>query len=80
VLVLQGADDPYVKPADIAEFQEELRAAKVDWQWVYYCDAVQSVTQPHAGNDKSKGAAYQEAADRRSWEAMKDFFAEIFAK
>lgn len=80
VLVLHGADDPYVKPADIAAFQEELRGAKIDWQMVYYGDAVHSFTQPHAGNDKSKGAAYQEAADRRSWEAMKDFFAEIFAK
>ena len=80
VLVLHGADDPYVKPADIAAFHEEMRAGKVDWQMIYYGDAVHSFTQPHAGNDKSKGAAYQEAADRRSWEAMKDFFAEIFAK
>ena len=31
-----------------------------------------------AGNDNSKGAAYNEAADKRSWEAMKSFFAEIF--
>jgi len=80
VLVLHGADDPFVKPADIAAFQEEMRQAKVDRQMVYYGDAVHSFTHQHAGTDKSKGAAYQEAADRRSWEAMKDFFAEIFAK
>lgn len=80
VLVLHGADDPFVKPADIAAFQEEMRGNKVDWQMVYYGDAVHSFTRPDAGNDKSKGAAYQEAADKRSWEAMKKFYAEIFAK
>jgi dienelactone hydrolase len=79
VLVLHGADDPFVKPADLAAFQDEMRQAKIDWQMIYYGDAVHSFTHKGAGNDKSKGAAYQEAADRRSWEAMKSFFAEIFA-
>jgi dienelactone hydrolase len=78
VLVLHGADDPFVKPADIAAFQEELRSNKVDWQMVYYGDAVHSFTRPDAGTDKSKGAAYQEAADKRSWEAMKEFYQELF--
>ena len=80
VLVLHGADDPFVKPADIAAFQEEMRGNKVDWQMVWYGDAVHSFTRPDAGTDKSKGAAYQEAADKRSWEAMKQFYAEVFAK
>ena len=31
---------------------------------------------PEAGNDNSKGAAYNEKADRRSWEDMRVFFAE----
>lgn len=76
VLVLHGADDPFVKAADISAFQEEMRSAKVDWQMIYYGNAVHSFTRPDAGNDNSKGAAYQPAADRRSWEAMKQFFAE----
>lgn len=78
VLVLHGADDPYVPAADIAAFQEELRKAGVDWQMVYYAGAVHAFTNPGAGGDNSKGAAYNERADRRSWEAMKAFFAEIF--
>lgn len=53
-------------------------AAKAGWQMVFYSGAVHSFTHPEAGNDPSKGAAYQEASDRRSWEAMKGFFAEIF--
>ena len=80
VLVLHGADDPFVKPAEVAAFQEEMRANKVDWQMVYFGDAVHSFTRPDAGTDKSKGAAYQEAADKRSWEAMREFYTEVFAK
>jgi dienelactone hydrolase len=79
VLALHGADDPFVKPAEVAGFVEEMRAAKVDWQMVAYGNAVHSFTRPDAGNDNSKGAAYNEAADKRSWEAMKDFFAEVLA-
>ena len=33
---------------------------------------------PAAGSDRSKGGAYDERADRRSWEAMTVFFREIF--
>ena len=78
VLVCHGADDPYEKPDDFAAFQNELRAAHVDWELNEYGNAVHSFTQPMAGNDNSKGAAYNERADKRSWQAMKDFFAEIF--
>ncbi len=78
VLVLHGAEDPFVKKEDIDAFQKELIDAGVDWQMVYYGNAVHSFTQKKAGNDKSKGTAYEEKAARRSWEAMKDFFVELF--
>ncbi|MGA2501342.1 MAG: dienelactone hydrolase family protein [Tepidisphaeraceae bacterium] len=79
VLVLHGADDPFVPAKDVAAFEDEMRQAKVDWQMNLYSNAVHSFTRPSAGNDPSKGAAYSESADRRSWEAMKAFFAELFA-
>ncbi len=79
VLALHGADDPFVPPAQVAAFQDEMRKAGADWQMVYYSGAVHSFTNPDSGNDPKKGAAYNEQADRRSWEAMKLFFAEIFA-
>ncbi|MBJ6800199.1 dienelactone hydrolase family protein [Geomonas propionica] len=78
VLALHGADDPYVKPDEVAAFQKEMRDAKVDWQMNMYGNAVHSFTNPKSGNDNSKGAAYNEKADRRSFEAMKIFFNEIF--
>ncbi|MFN7137969.1 MAG: dienelactone hydrolase family protein [Limisphaerales bacterium] len=78
VLALHGADDPYVPPAEVSGFEKEMREAKVDWQLISYGNAVHSFTDRNAGNDNSKGAAYNEKADRRSWEAMKQFFAELF--
>lgn len=76
VLALHGADDPYVPPTEVAAFEKEMRDAGVDWQLVSYGGAVHSFTDWNAGNDNSKGAAYNEKADKRSWEAMKAFFAE----
>lgn len=78
ILVLHGGDDPFVPEKDIVEFQKEMRDAKADWQFVSYGNAVHSFTLKHAGNDNSKGAAYNELADKRSWKEMKTFFEELF--
>ena len=78
VLVCHGADDPFVPAKDVAAFQEEMKKAKADYVFVAYAGAVHAFTQKEAGNDNSKGAAYNEAAHRRSWQHMKDFFNEIF--
>lgn len=80
VLVLHGADDPNVPPPQVAAFQQEMRLAKANWEMVYYGGAVHSFTNPDSGDDPTKGAAYNAQADRRSWEEMKLFFAEVFAK
>ena len=55
-----------------------MRAGKVDWQLVKYSGAVHAFTNPQAGSDPGKGAAYHASADRRSWQAMAAFFEEIF--
>jgi dienelactone hydrolase len=76
VLVLHGGDDPHVPRKDVEAFEDEMRAAGVDWQLIVYGGAVHAFTNPAVGNDTSKGAAYNAKADRRSWEAMQAFFAE----
>lgn len=76
ILVLHGAEDKNM--AQAPAFLDELRRSGADWQFVQYSGAVHAFTQPESGNDPSKGAAYDEKADRRSWQAMKDFFAELF--
>ncbi|MBI5749011.1 MAG: dienelactone hydrolase family protein [Nitrospinae bacterium] len=78
VLALHGGDDPFVPAEQVAAFQDEMRKAGVDWHMVIYGGAVHSFTNPDSGNDNSKGAAYNEKADKRSWEDMKQFFSEIF--
>ena len=78
MLACHGADDPFVPAKDLAAFESEMRDNKVDWQLIAYGGAVHAFTQPMAGNDNSKGAAYNERADKRSWEDMKQFFGELF--
>ncbi len=80
VLVLHGADDPHVPDEQVAAFEQEMRTAGVDWQLIAYGGAVHGFTNPANGNDNSKGAAYNAAADARSWLAMQQFFIELFAK
>ena len=80
VLVLHGADDPLVPPADVAAFEKEMRDAKVDWQLVAYGNTVHAFTDKSAGDDNSRGAAYNEKADKRSWIAMQDFLGEVVPK
>jgi dienelactone hydrolase len=78
VLICHGADDPFVPTKDIEAMKAEFNEAKVDWQMIYYSGAVHSFTHADAGNDNSRGAAYNANADRRSWAAMRDFFDELF--
>lgn len=80
VLACHGADDPHVSAEDLAAFEQEMREHKVDWQLIKYGGAVHSFTQKMAGNDPSKGAAYDARADERSWQHMKDFFSIVFGK
>ena len=77
VLVLHGEDDPFVPAADIAAFEGEMKGAGVNYKRVNYPGAVHAFTQKMAGNDNNKGAAYNEAADKASWEEMKRFLAAV---
>lgn len=80
VLVCHGADDPYESKEEITAFQQEMRDTKADWQMIYYANAVHSFTNSEAGNDNSKGAAYNETAAKRSWEHLKLFLDEVLKK
>lgn len=77
ILILHGADDPHGSAEAIAGFQDELRKTKADWQMNYYANAVHAFTDPAAGNDNSKGAAYNETADHRSWNDLLAFLKDL---
>jgi dienelactone hydrolase len=77
VLALHGADDPFVKPADLKAFESELRSNKVKLRLVKYPGAVHAFTDKEAGSDNSKGAAYNARADAASFQEMKKFLAKV---
>jgi dienelactone hydrolase len=78
VLVLNGADDPFVKPEQIAAFKQEMEAAGVDYRFIDYPGAVHGFTNPDAtANGEKFGLplAYSADADAASWAEMQRFFA-----
>lgn len=76
VLVLHGADDPFVPPADVDAFAREMRAAGADWQLVSYGGAVHSFAEPDAAMPGK--AEYHPLVARRAFAAMRAFLAERF--
>jgi dienelactone hydrolase len=75
VLVLNGADDPWVPAEHLAAFQREMSEADADWQLHTYGGTVHAFTNP-AANSPEAGALYSEVADRRSWRALLAFLDE----
>lgn len=78
LLICTGADDPMVTPDKVTIFEDQLRKGKVDYQINVYGGAVHAFTNPGADGRISPGIKYNEKADKRSWEAMKAFFGELF--
>jgi len=77
VLVCIGADDPIIPPEQRLGFEDEMRAAGVDWQMHVYGGAVHSFTNPTA-DGSNPAIRYDQHADERSWLAMQGLFAEVF--
>lgn len=77
VLVHIGADDPAVPVEQRTAFQAEMTAAGVDWRLMLYGRTGHSFTNPEADGWGMPGFAYSAAADRRSWAATQDLFAEV---
>lgn len=83
VLVLNGADDPFVKRASVDEFKKEMDSAKVDYRFVDYPGAVHAFTNPDAtakGKQFNLPLAYNAEADKRSKEEMAKFLAQRLGK
>ena len=78
VLACIGADDPGIPPAQRAAFEQEMTAARADWQLHLYGGVVHSFTEP--GVEQRTGhperTRYDANADARSWAAMRQLFAE----
>ena len=77
IIVFHGAEDKRIN-TQVQDFQDEMRAANADWQFVTFSNTAHSFTEPHAGSDVSSGIAYTESSDRRSWKMFMDFAHEVF--
>jgi dienelactone hydrolase len=78
ILVLAGADDPMVPPAQVEAFKQEMTAAGADYRVIMFPGAKHGFTNPNAGTFGVQGLAYNEAADKNSWAEMLKFFQEVF--
>ncbi len=79
LLILHGAIDPSVPPADVAGFMNEMNTAGVSYKLIAYPRSVHAFTNPEAGSDISKGAAYNAQAAEAAYGEMRRFFGEVFA-
>ena len=78
ILVCTGADDPSVPVEHVNAFANEMTQAGVDWQLISYGHTQHGFTYPDAAGRGIDWIAYNEAADKRSWQAMQLFFQEVF--
>jgi len=83
ILVLNGADDPLVKPDQIEAFKKDMDAAKADYRFINLPGAVHAYTNPEAteaGKKFSMPIAYNEKADKAAKAEADKFFAAVFKK
>jgi len=83
VLVLNGADDPFVKPEQYATLKKEMEAAKADYRVIAYPGAVHAFTNPEAteaGKKFNLPLKYDPKADKESKAEASKFFAGVFGK
>ena len=83
LLVLNGADDPFVKPEQIEAFKKDMDAAKVDYRFINYPGAVHAFTNPEAteaGKKFNLPLAYNAEVDKQSKAEAAKFFGDVFKK
>jgi dienelactone hydrolase len=73
VLALHGADDPFVPRADVNAFEDEMRAAKADWELHAFGGTVHSFTDVEA--NRPGQAMYHARVAGRAYQLMDDFLA-----
>lgn len=76
ILACTGADDPLVGADERAAFEQEMRAARVDWRHEIYGNAVHGFANPLADRLGNPAVKYHEPSHRRSWRSMLALFEE----
>jgi dienelactone hydrolase len=75
LLVCHGALDPHVPLGDVSAFMAEMTAAEARWQLNVYGSAMHGFTHRDAVPGAIPGVAFDEAADRQSFDDIRGFLA-----
>ncbi len=81
ILVLNGAQDPFVTAEQVAAFKQEMKNAGANLEFVDYPGVKHSFTNPDAddyGQRFNMPLVYNAKADSDSWQRMQQFFKQIF--
>ncbi len=81
MLVLNGADDPFVTTKQITAFKQAMQTAGAELEFVNYPGVKHSFTNPDAddfGKRFNMPLEYNAAADKDSWQRMQLFFQKVF--
>jgi dienelactone hydrolase len=81
VLVLNGADDPFVTAEQVTMFKNKMDSANANYQYIDYPGAVHAYTSKDAdakGKEFGLPLAYNAAADSASWIEMKKLLVQSF--
>ena len=82
LLVLNGADDPFVTAQQIDTFKKEMASAQANYRFISYPGAKHGFTSTEAtalGKKFNLPLAYNADADHASWREMQAFFNTIFS-
>jgi dienelactone hydrolase len=78
-LVMNGGADSMVQSPERQNFIDEMQAAGLDLQFILYSGAQHAFTNPSANTYGIKSVAYDSKAERRSFQAMYNFFTEVLS-
>lgn len=81
ILVCHGGADNFISAEEIKTFRENLDDVKAPYTFKVYEGATHAFSNPAAtatGKKFSMPIEYNEAADKKSWQDMQDFFKTIF--
>ena len=80
MLVCHGDSDQFISQGAIDQFKSEMDTARAIFEFISYEGALHGFSNPSAderGQKFNLPLAYNENADRKSWEAMKTLFERV---
>ncbi|MCB0376694.1 MAG: dienelactone hydrolase family protein, partial [Sinomicrobium sp.] len=83
VLVCNGADDPFISDEAVMTFKAKMDSIHADYRYIAYEGVKHSFTSKAAdslGVKFNMPLAYDETADKKSWEALQQLLKEAFHK